>query len=246
MRSLPLTRPSKAFQILHYGLSEKYGAHSASACAARVLVSQARLTCGVHTFHLLCAPAVDTFHLPELITIDHGLQRVATLLTFLNTPEAGGETVREDSIACPRCKRSTQTCGTSRGRQVFPNVEGNNSGPEWSPCARDGLAYKPQRGNAILFWSLTPANEIDMGATHAACPLLRGEKWSMPLWMHQAPFKPEFVGSAAVVSECKDSNAMCRTWERTGECSTNRMFMVGTDAAPGVCRRSCHACPYPT
>ena len=60
-----------------------------------------------------------------------------------------------------------------------------NSGPEWSECARHALAHKPRVGDMVLFWSLKPDGEIDMGATHTACPVIRGEKWSAPLWMRQ-------------------------------------------------------------
>ena len=48
---------------------------------------------------------------------------------YLSTPEEGGET-------------------------VFPNVEPEQrvSGPGWSECAREGLAVKPRRGDALLFY----------------------------------------------------------------------------------------------
>lgn len=113
----------EALQILHYGLAEKYGAH------------------------------MDTFHLPNMITREHGLQRVATALMFLNTPIRGGET-------------------------VFPNLEPAGSQEGLSDCAKEGLAHKPQAGDLILFWSLSPSGEVEMGATHGACPVIEGEKWS--------------------------------------------------------------------
>ena len=61
-----------------------------------------------------------------------------------------------------------------------------DQGPGWSDCARGQLAHKPKKGDMILFWSLTPAGEVDMGATHGACPVIKGEKWSAPLWIRQA------------------------------------------------------------
>ena len=40
------------------------------------------------------------------------------------------------------------------GETVFPAAppEMRVSGPEWSPCAQQGLAVKPQRGDALLFY----------------------------------------------------------------------------------------------
>jgi len=203
------TEHQEALQILHYGRAEKYGAH------------------------------MDTFHLPNMITREHGLQRVATALMFLNTPIRGGET-------------------------VFPNLEPAGSQEGLSDCAKEGLAHKPQAGDLILFWSLSPSGEVEMGATHGACPVIEGEKWSavrvsdctylpsvslrpQPLWMHQAPFQPEHEKRTVVHKECQDEHAMCRSWAKAGECDGNRRFMVGTrtEDGPGVCRRSCNACPYP-
>ena len=104
---------------------------------------------------------MDTFFSAAHTSVEDGGQRIATALTFLNEPIEGGET-------------------------VFPNVEAHNEGPQWSECARNALAHKPRTGDLILFWSLTPAGDIDMGATHTACPVIRGEKWSAPLWIRQA------------------------------------------------------------
>lgn len=61
----------------------------------------------------------------------HGGQRIATMLIYLSTPEEGGET-------------------------VFPNADKKVSGPGWSDCARRGFALHPQKGDAILFFSLKP------------------------------------------------------------------------------------------
>ena len=179
----------EALQVLHYGTGEKYGAH------------------------------MDTFHLPSMLTVESGLQRVATALMFLNTPTQGGET-------------------------VFPNLDpapGQDDGR--SECAREGLSHKPKTGDMILFWSLSPSGEVDMGATHGACPVIEGEKWSAPLWIHQAPFQAEH--KRVLHKECEDEHTLCRSWAKSGECDSNKRFMVGTTDEPGMCRRACNACPYP-
>ena len=140
----------EALQVLHYGLSEKYGAH------------------------------MDTFFDARHIGENDGGQRIATALMFLNEPEEGGET-------------------------VFPNVAARNEGPGWSACARDALAHRPKTGDLILFWSLTPKGEIDPGTTHTACPVIRGEKWSAPLWIRQARAPPR--GHVTVsAAKCADAS----------------------------------------
>lgn len=94
---------------------------------------------------------MDTFNDVRHFSVEDGKQRSATALMFLNAPEEGGET-------------------------VFPNIAANNSGPGYSPCARDALAHKPQTGDLILFFSLAADGTEDIGATHTACPVIKGEK----------------------------------------------------------------------
>ena len=213
----------EALQVLHYGLSEKYGAH------------------------------MDTFFDARHIGENDGGQRIATALMFLNEPDEGGET-------------------------VFPNVPASNEGPGWSACARDALAHRPKTGDLILFWSLTPSGEIDPGTTHTACPVIRGEKWSAPLWIRQvrsgagasasacfthsadafpAPlslqgaFQPNARRAAKAPNgqlvtageACVDLHPECVGWAASGECKRNAGFMVGDT---GHCRAACKACPYPT
>ena len=185
----------EALQVLHYGLSEKYGAH------------------------------MDTFFDARHIGEENGGQRAATALMFLNEPEEGGET-------------------------VFPNVAATNDGPGWSPCAREALAHKPKTGDLILFWSLTPTGEIDPGTTHTACPVIRGEKWSAPLWIRQGPFQPSSrkgatspSGQQVAGDSCVDLHPECGGWAASGECKRNAAYMVGER---GQCLKACKACPYPT
>jgi prolyl 4-hydroxylase len=178
---------------------------------------------------------MDTFddHLHDPAWEDNGKQRIATALLFLNEPLEGGET-------------------------AFPNVGVPDQGAGWSSCARGSLAHKPKTGDLILFWSLTPEGEVDMGATHAACPVSKGEKWSAPIWMHQGAFQPARSRRraaraspdgvrAAEADECVDGEAMCRTWAAAGECERNAEFMIGLpgDGFVGRCRAACSACPHP-
>lgn len=37
-------------------------------------------------------------------------------------------------------------------------------------------------GDAVLFHSMKPNGELEERSLHAACPVIRGTKWSMPKW----------------------------------------------------------------
>ncbi len=54
-----------------------------------------------------------------------------TQYRYLTTPEEGGET-------------------------VFPDAEHKVTGSQWSECARKGLAVKPFKGDAIMFYGCVP------------------------------------------------------------------------------------------
>lgn len=44
-------------------------------------------------------------------------------------------------------------------------------------CARQGLAVKAVKGDALLFYSVSPdGNEMDEHSLHAGCPPLKGRK----------------------------------------------------------------------
>ena len=64
----------------------------------------------------------------------------------------------------------------SPGRAAgFPNIPAPNgsNGPEFSECARNVLAAKPKKGNAVLFHSIKPNGELERRSMHTA--------WCVPL-----------------------------------------------------------------
>ena len=91
-------------------------------------------------------PHTDYFH--DKVNADpaHGGQRLATVLMYLTTPEEGGET-------------------------VFPHATPKVKGDQWSTCAKQGLAVKATRGNALLFYGMRPDGSLDVKSTHGSCPV---------------------------------------------------------------------------
>ncbi|KAF8063844.1 TRN1 [Scenedesmus sp. PABB004] len=141
----------------------------------------------------------DTFHDQVNQKKEFGGQRAVTMLMYLSTPDEGGET-------------------------VFPYAERKVSGPGWSDCARQGLANKPRRGDALFFYSLTPDGEVDPASQHGSCPTLNGTKWTCTKWIHVHPFgvappPPDPHG-------CADTNDQCAEWAYFGECAKNPGYML--------------------
>eukprot|EP01025_Chloroclados_australasicus_P058590 TRINITY_DN7375_c0_g1_i4.p1 TRINITY_DN7375_c0_g1~~TRINITY_DN7375_c0_g1_i4.p1 ORF type:complete len:155 (+),score=10.42 TRINITY_DN7375_c0_g1_i4:126-590(+) len=125
---------------------------------------------------------------------------------------------------------------------------------EFSECAMKGLAVKPRKGDAAVFWSLTTAGELNKGALHGSCPVIRGEKWSATKWYHVAHYamgreKRQRVEHQVFVpppppapAGCQDDQYECKDWAASGECESNPGFMVGSSTRPGACLLSCQRC----
>ncbi|KAL4857405.1 putative prolyl 4-hydroxylase 7 [Chlorella vulgaris] len=168
-------------------------------------------------------PHFDYFF--DTLSVSNGGNRLATILIYLAEPEFGGETGKW--LLLPTCFADLAV--------FFPNVPvppSQTLAAGYSECAMKGLAVRPRKGDAVLFFSLRTEGTLDKGSLHGSCPTLKGTKYAATKWYHVAHYA---LG-------CKDEKAACQGWAEGGECSSNPGFMVGTPDQPGECLLSCGRC----
>lgn len=161
-----------------------------------------------------------------LSSVEYGARnRLATVFWYMSTVAEGGET-------------------------YFPRAL-NENGTEYKPWNGDhndcyrGIAVKPVKGNAVLFYGMLPDGRLDERSLHGGCPP-RGEgeqdtKWGANQWIWNQPAR--FRGTAFPRKGrdegppgCRDESDNCRAWASSGECNANPAYMET------ACKRSCGKC----
>ncbi|XP_078178950.1 2-oxoglutarate (2OG) and Fe(II)-dependent oxygenase superfamily protein [Carex rostrata] len=163
-------------------------------------------------------PHYDYF--TDTVNTLRGGHRIATVLMYLSDVEKGGETV------FPLAEELKHHRGAHAKDDTL------------SECAQRGIAVKPRKGDALLFFNLLPDATTDPKSLHAGCPVIEGEKWSATKWIRVASFDKVYHTGG----NCTDQNENCAKWTALGECTKNPAYMVGTAELPGYCKRSCNVC----
>lgn len=126
---------------------------------------------------------------------------------------------------------------------------------QYSDCTNGGVAVKPKKGDALLFWGLQlNLKHLEAFSFHTGCPVIRGTKWSATKWIHISKFanaesykthSNNDGVSGSNVRPCRDKDANCPMWAKAGHCKTRFAHMIGTQDAVGRCRKSCGMCCPP-
>lgn len=162
-------------------------------------------------------PHTDWFSTSREKAVENGMQRWATILTYLNSygeDYTGGETILP----------------------MFPEGKHQQNWTGVSSCTLGKLAVRPKKGDAVYFRSMNEAGLELTSSTHGSCDVISGVKFSAPTWVRQQAFHLQSLPPDGPVV-CRDKNSNCRAWFEAGECTRNEAYMRAD------CAVSCGMCP---
>ncbi|EFJ47859.1 hypothetical protein VOLCADRAFT_60971, partial [Volvox carteri f. nagariensis] len=151
--------------------------------------------------------------------------RMATVLLYLHDTEEGGETAFPDSSSW-----------------LTPDLA-TRMGP-FSECAQGHVAFRPKKGDALMFWSIKPDGTHDPLSMHTGCPVVKGVKWTATSWVHSMPYAYDrYISHDGEPGACTDLHDMCTVWAAAGECDRNPVYM-STHCGPSC--KTCEKCASET
>jgi prolyl 4-hydroxylase len=122
-----------------------------------------------------------------------GAPRVYTFLAYLNTPQAGGDTI------FPLVSPSGDSLPGSNADDIM-----NDPALFAAHCADSSpsalMRFAPKQGDAILFTPMRPWLQSDELSLHGACPVTSGEKWVLQRWARPI-YDPSFQRSIPAVPQ---------------------------------------------
>ena len=113
---------------------------------------------------------------PKYVPARGGSNRIATLFVYMTDVAEGGQTV------WTRTENRSQYNNDLKAKvqKLFP--QGGWEAEMLETC-HTKLSVAPKRGDAVLFYDVTPDGMLDEMSEHGGCPVISGTKWAANLWV---------------------------------------------------------------